>query len=111
MPTPRQDPDPTPPVPPIPEPVPKPIKEPDPNRLPDEEPVPNPDENDYPPRHAGRAEFAAVEALSKRETEEFLRRSSLTYLECCISLMLTHMSIEETATVLERQAVNLREWG
>ncbi len=111
MPTPRQDPDPAPPVPPTPQPVPKPIREPDPIRLPDEDPVPNPDENDYPPQHAGGPEFAAVETLSKREAEEFLRRSSLTYLECCISLMLTHLSIEETAGVLERQAAILREWG
>jgi hypothetical protein len=50
-----------------------------------------------------------IDAICERQKEDFLRRSSLTYLECCISLMLTHMSVEEVAAILERQAETLRE--
>lgn len=49
--------------------------------------------------------------LSRQQVEEYLRRSSITYLECCISLMLTHMSNEETAAVLEAEAAMIRELG
>lgn len=47
----------------------------------------------------------------EQPSADFLRRSSLTYLECCISLMLTHMPREEVTTVLEREAQILRELG
>lgn len=49
--------------------------------------------------------------LSRQQVEEYLRRSSITYLECCVSLMLTHMSNEETAAVLEAEAAMIRELG
>lgn len=42
--------------------------------------------------------------LSREQTEAFLRRSSITYLECCISLMLTHMRREEVVAILEQEA-------
>lgn len=37
-------------------------------------------------------------------TQDYLRRSSLTYLECAMNLMLTHMSKHEVAEVLRVQA-------
>lgn len=43
--------------------------------------------------------------------EDHLRRSSLTYLECCIALMLTHMSRAEVAEVLARQSEMVRDLG
>ena len=52
-----------------------------------------------------------IERLSREKTNEFLRRSSLTYLECCISLMLTHLSRDEVAAILEQEAVIVRELG
>jgi hypothetical protein len=50
-----------------------------------------------------------VDALAARETEAFLRRASITYLECCISLMMTHLQREEVATILENEADMLRQ--
>ena len=44
----------------------------------------------------------------KAPTADFLRRSSLTYLECCIAVMLTHLGHEEVAAILEREAKDLR---
>lgn len=52
-----------------------------------------------------------LDRLCQSQTREFLRRSSLTYLECCVSLMLTHLSREEVATILEREAEMVRELG
>ncbi|MBE0693757.1 MAG: hypothetical protein IH590_11735 [Aquamicrobium sp.] len=49
--------------------------------------------------------------MARRQTDDYLRRSSITYLECCISLMLTHMSREQAAEILERQARLVRELG
>ncbi|BCM17903.1 hypothetical protein MJ8_16690 [Mesorhizobium sp. J8] len=42
------------------------------------------------------------------ETAAFLRRASITYLECCVSLMMTHLQREEVATILEQEADMLR---
>jgi len=50
-----------------------------------------------------------LEQLSEEQRNEFLRRSSITYLECCIGLMLTHLTREETAEILEREADMLRQ--
>lgn len=50
-----------------------------------------------------------LDRLAREQAEDFLRRSSLTYLECCISLMLTHMSKEEAAAILETEARLLRD--
>ncbi|WP_028033128.1 hypothetical protein [Chelativorans sp. J32] len=52
-----------------------------------------------------------VDRLSREQTNEFLRRSSITYLECCVSLMLTHLSREEVAEILEQEAHMVRELG
>lgn len=50
-----------------------------------------------------------LERMATRETEDFLRRASITYLECCISLMMTHLPREDVATILEREADMLRQ--
>jgi len=52
-----------------------------------------------------------IDRLSQEQTNEFLRRSSITYLECCVSLMLTHLSREEVAAILEQEAHMVRELG
>lgn len=52
-----------------------------------------------------------IDRLAKQRVEEYLRRSSITYLECCISLMLTHLSPEEAAAILEAEAAIVRELG
>ncbi|WEX10191.1 hypothetical protein [Chelativorans sp. AA-79] len=52
-----------------------------------------------------------IDRLSREQTNDFLRRSSLTYLECCVSLMLTHLTREEVATILEQEAHMVRELG
>ncbi|TPJ70473.1 MULTISPECIES: hypothetical protein [unclassified Mesorhizobium] len=49
--------------------------------------------------------------LSDAAVSDYLRRSSITYLEACISLMLTSMSPEEAASILESEAKDLRELG
>lgn len=49
--------------------------------------------------------------LSSEAVREYLRRSSTTYLEACISLMLTSMSAEEAAQILEQEAKMLRDFG
>lgn len=56
-------------------------------------------------------EHRRIDGQARKAQDEYLRRCSLTYLECCISLMLTHMSLEDVARVLERQAALLREHG
>lgn len=58
-----------------------------------------------------KRESKTLQGEREQPNTEFLRRSSLTYLECCISLMLTHMPREEVTTVLEREAQMLRELG
>jgi hypothetical protein len=57
------------------------------------------------------SEARQVEDAADKATAEFLRRSSLTYLECCIAVMLTHLGREEVAAILEREARDLREFG
>ena len=52
-----------------------------------------------------------IDHLSREQTNEYLRRSSITYLECCVSLMLTHLSREEVASILEQEAQMVRELG
>lgn len=52
-----------------------------------------------------------IDRLSREQTNEFLRRSSITYLECCVSLMLTHLSREQVASILEQEARMVRELG
>lgn len=49
-----------------------------------------------------------IEQIADRETAAYLRRASITYLECCVSLMMTHLQREEVATILEQEADMLR---
>jgi hypothetical protein len=49
-----------------------------------------------------------IDQIAERETAAYLRRASITYLECCVSLMMTHLQREEVATILEREADMLR---
>ncbi|WP_245420543.1 MULTISPECIES: hypothetical protein [unclassified Mesorhizobium] len=50
-----------------------------------------------------------VEQMAAMETAAFLRRASITYLECCVSLMMTHLQREEVAAILEQEADMLRK--
>src|SRR5690606_11396319 len=45
-----------------------------------------------------------IDRMAAAETAAFLRRASVTYLECCISLMLTHLPREEVAAILNQEA-------
>jgi len=66
------------------------------------------DERSYPSTNAVWSE----QCHSRKDaTADFLRRSSLTYLECCIAVMLTHLRHEQLAAILEREAKDLRELG
>lgn len=58
-----------------------------------------------------RSHIDAVNDLAASATDEYLRRSSVHFLECAIHLMASHMTIEEVATLLERQAEIVREFG
>ncbi|MER8752372.1 hypothetical protein NKH57_24435 [Mesorhizobium sp. M1050] len=49
-----------------------------------------------------------LEQVAAQETAAFLRRASITYLECCVSLMMTHLEREEVAAILEQEADMLR---
>ncbi|MFC3204673.1 hypothetical protein [Aquamicrobium soli] len=48
--------------------------------------------------------------LSQERTEEYLHRTSLIYLECCVSLMLTHLSSNQVADILEKEAQMIRDF-
>lgn len=50
-----------------------------------------------------------IDRVARQQTDIYLRRSSVTYLECCISLMLTHMPKDEVAEILEVEARLVRE--
>lgn len=52
-----------------------------------------------------------LDELAEQATDDFLHRSSITFLECAIHLMATHMSLEEVAHILEEEARLLRELG
>ena len=43
------------------------------------------------------------------EAAEFLRRSSIVYMECAVSLMLTHMSVVDVISVLRSELEQLQE--
>lgn len=47
--------------------------------------------------------------LCEEQREEFLRRSSVRFLECAVNLCVSHMSMEDVAQLLESQAALLRE--
>jgi hypothetical protein len=50
-----------------------------------------------------------IDQMVAAETAAFLRRASITYLECCVSLMMTHLQREEVASILEQEADMLRK--
>ncbi|CDX43370.1 conserved hypothetical protein [Mesorhizobium sp. SOD10] len=50
-----------------------------------------------------------IDQMAAAETAAFLRRASITYLECCVSLMMTHLQREEVASILEQEADMLRK--
>ncbi|TPK44383.1 hypothetical protein FJ492_12530 [Mesorhizobium sp. B2-5-4] len=49
-----------------------------------------------------------IDEMAEQETAAYLRRASITYLECCVSLMMTHLQREEVASILEQEADMLR---
>lgn len=60
---------------------------------------------------AERSEIDVLDELAKHEQDEYLRRSSLRFLECAIHLCVSHMPMDAVACLLEEQAKQLREWG
>lgn len=60
---------------------------------------------------AERGRPTAIETLSEQATAEYLRRSSVTFLECAISLLATHMTMAEVAAILREEADQLEELG
>lgn len=52
----------------------------------------------------------SIDQAAERATEAYLMRPSITYLECCISLMLTHLTREQVAETLRIEAA-LEEFG
>lgn len=51
-----------------------------------------------------------LDAISESATDEYLRRSSITFLECAISLMATHMTIAEVAEILRQEASIIEQY-
>ena len=56
-------------------------------------------------------EHDPIGEVSQSEASEYLRRSSVSYLECAISLMASHMDVDMVAGILEEEARQLREFG
>ena len=56
-------------------------------------------------------DLSPIDAIADASVQGWLRRSSLTYLEACISLMLTHLSKEEVADILRGEAKMVEELG
>lgn len=54
-------------------------------------------------------EHKRLTQLCDKQREEFLRRSSVRFLECAVNLCVSHMSMEDVAQLLESQAALLRE--
>lgn len=54
--------------------------------------------------------LSRLNAMSADRQEDWKRRNATTYLECAISLMLTSMSREHVAHVLEMEAHMIREF-
>ena len=52
-----------------------------------------------------------IKKLCDDRQRAYLKRSSVHFLECAVHLCVSHMSIEETAVLLEQQAALLREYG
>lgn len=56
-------------------------------------------------------EIDVLNELVRREHDEYLRRSSIRFLECAVHLCASHMPMDAVADLLEAQARQLREWG
>ena len=54
---------------------------------------------------------ADLDAVSEAATAEYLRRTSITFLECAISLMATHLSMAEVAAILRDEANQIEQFG
>lgn len=52
-----------------------------------------------------------LEEMAEEATAEWLCRSSITYLECAVSLALTHMSKEAVIEVMRAEIKMLEELG
>lgn len=42
--------------------------------------------------------------IAEQATDAYLRRSSITFLECAINLMMTHMNRDEVSSILRAEA-------
>ena len=51
-----------------------------------------------------------LDAQAEAATQDYLRRRSITFLECAIDLMLTHMSLQDVIEILETQAKIIKEF-
>ena len=52
-----------------------------------------------------------IEEQAEAAAADSLRRQSITYLECAISLMLTHMNVKEVVAILDQEANDLEDFG
>ena len=52
-----------------------------------------------------------ITQVCDEQQKDYLRRSSINFLECAMHLCVTHMTIEEVAVLLEKEAAILREHG
>lgn len=55
-------------------------------------------------------EVSRINATSADSTKAYLERSSITYLECAVQLMLTHMSKQRVVETLRQQARIVEEF-
>ncbi|PTM96150.1 hypothetical protein [Mycoplana dimorpha] len=51
-----------------------------------------------------------LDAIAQQEQADYLRRTSMTFLECAIHLCVTHMPTKEVVRVLETHACILRDY-
>jgi hypothetical protein len=61
------------------------------------------------PRSA-KKHSAHLNAIAQQEQADYLRRTSMTFLECAIHLCVTHMPMKEVARILERHVSILQEY-
>ncbi|KXF79144.1 hypothetical protein ATN84_05280 [Paramesorhizobium deserti] len=58
-----------------------------------------------------RKKLDELNDMSRQQTEVYLRRSSIGFLECAINLMATHMPLKDVADILEAEAKSIKELG
>ncbi len=51
-----------------------------------------------------------LDALAAKATEQYLERASITFLECAIHLMMTHMCVSRVVELLQAQIDNLKQY-